>query len=157
MSRLAYVEAVVSTTSSPSLPTSSTIKSLGLGVVVGLVGHAVLLVGTVQAVARLGQLLVLARLRREVHRHPVVAVLVDDADHAEVNLVHLESRLVLVDVPEWAFPLAASQAVEAPVLQTLQALIAQCSLDVVELRQRVAVQFVEFLSEAFPSLAYSVS
>ena len=125
--------------------TEATAHCLLEGIVVGLVGHAVLLIGTVQAVARLGQLVVLARLGRVVHRDAVVAVLVDDANDRQVNLVHLEARLVLVDVPEWAFPLAAGQAVEAPVLQTLQALVAQCSLDVVELRQRVAVQFAEIL------------
>ena len=103
------------------------------GVVVGLVGHAVLFVGTVQAVAGVGQLIVLAVLADVVHRDAVVAVLVDDADHRQHDLVDFELGLVLVLVPEWPFPLRTAQAVEAPVLQALQALVAQGSLDVVKL------------------------
>ena len=103
------------------------------GVVVGLVGHAVLLVGTVQAVAGLGQLVVLAILADVVHRDAVVAVFVDDADHRQHDLIDLELGLVLVLVPEWAFPLRTAKAVEAPVLQALQALVAQGSLNVIKL------------------------
>ena len=103
------------------------------GIVVSLVGHAVLLVGTVQAVAGLGQLVVLAVLADVVHGDAVVAVLVDDPDHREHDLVDLELGLVLVLVPQWAFPLSTAKAVKAPVLQALQSLVAQGSLDVVKL------------------------
>ena len=61
----------------------------------------------------------MARLRREVDRDAVVAVLVDDANDRKVNFVHLEARLIFVDVPERAFPLATGKAVKATVLKAL--------------------------------------
>ena len=89
-------------------------------VVVGLVSHRIVLVGPVQAIANVGQLVVfLAVLRDEIHRDAVVPVLVDDADDGEVNLVHLKLGLVLELIPERPFPLAAGQRVEAPILQAL--------------------------------------
>ena len=110
------------------------------GVVVGLVGHAVLLVGTVQAVTGLGQLVRLgAVLADVVHGDAVVAVLVDDANDRQHDLVHLELGLVLVDVPEWAFPLRTGQAVEAPVLQALEALVLECALHVVKVCKRLGM------------------
>ena len=63
-----------------------------------------------------------------------------------MNLVHLHARLVLVDVPERAFPLAAGQGIEAAVLEALQTLVAQCGLDGVELPQRFLERQVAVLS-----------
>ena len=110
-------------------------------VVIRFVRHRIVLVGPVQAIANVGQLVVLfAVFAYEVHRDAVVAVLVDDADDGEVNLVHLKLWLVLELIPERAFPLAARQRVEAPILQALQALVAHRTLNVAELRQRLGVQ-----------------
>ena len=110
-------------------------------VVVGLVGHRIVLVGPVQAIANVGQLVVfLAVFADKIHRDAVVAVLVDDADDGEVNLVDLELWLFLELVPQRPLPLAAGERVEAPILQALQALVAHRTLNVAELRQRLGVQ-----------------
>ena len=78
------------------------------GVVVGFIGHRCLLVGSVEAIADLGQLVILSTIfGDEVHRDAVVSIFVDHSDHGQHDLVDLELGLVLVLVPEWAFPLAA--------------------------------------------------
>ena len=105
------------------------------GVVVGFIGHRCLLVRSVQAIADLGQLVILhAIFGDEVHRDAVVSIFVDHSDHGQHDLVDLELGFVLVLIPEWAFPLAACQRIEAPVLEALQAFIAQCALHIIELR-----------------------
>ena len=78
------------------------------GVVVGFIGHRCLLVCSVEAIADLGQFVVLSAIfGNKVDRDAVVAIFVDHSDHGQHDLVDLELGFVLVLVPEWAFPLAA--------------------------------------------------
>ena len=65
-------------------------------IIKSLIGYAVLLISTIQTVADLGQLLVLAAiLRHKINGYAVIAILIDNTDHAEVNLIDLEAWLVL--------------------------------------------------------------
>ena len=75
--------------------TKATADSLLESVVVRFIGAAVLLVRTEQAVTHVGHLVVVgAVLAHEVNSDAVVAVFVDDPHDGQVNLVHLELRLV---------------------------------------------------------------
>ena len=103
-------------------------------VVVGFVGHAILLVATEQVIAKLGGLVVLVAVRRkERDADAVVAVLVDDPHDRAGDLVDLELRLVLKLLAKRAFPLRPGDGVEPAILQALQPLVAQGRLDRVEL------------------------
>ena len=77
------------------------------GVVISFFSTAVLLVSTVQAVTCVSQFVVLlAFLAHKVDGDAVVAVLVDDADDGQVDLVDLELGLVLELLAQRTFPLS---------------------------------------------------
>ena len=50
-----------------------------------------------------------------------------------MDLVDLKTWLVFELVCQWAFPLTSGQRIEASILQTLQALVSQCGLNLVKL------------------------
>jgi hypothetical protein len=61
-----------------------------------LIGYTILLISPIKPVADLGQLFVLgAILGHKVYRYAVVAILIDDTNDAEVNLIDLEAWFVL--------------------------------------------------------------
>ena len=119
------------------------------GVVVRLVGDRLVLVGAVEAIAEVGELVVLAVLRHEVDRDAVRSVLGNDALHRDRDLVHFEARLVFELALKRAFPLRARDRREASVLETLAPLVLERRLNLVELDERVFVDSREALGLAF--------
>ena len=96
-------------------------------VVIGILRSAVLLVAAIEIVAGVGEAVVFAAvLRHEVHGDSIIPLFVDDSDHRQMNFIDLELGLVLVLLGQRPFPLCACNAVEAPILQALQALLSDC-------------------------------
>jgi hypothetical protein len=93
------------------------------GVVVCLVGRARLLVGAIQAVADVGQVVSFEApsFAVEVDADAVIPVLVEDPDDSEVHLVELEAWPLFELLADRALPLRAGDCVEASVLQALHA------------------------------------
>ena len=54
-----------------------------------------------------------------------VAIFVNDPHHGQVDLVHLETRLVVELLGQVAFPLRTGNGIEATVLKALKALFAR--------------------------------
>ena len=67
-----------------------------------------------------------------------------------MNLVHLKARLVLKLRAKRAFPLGAGDGIETPIIQALQALLAQGALDAVELGHSLGVEVGEILLFGHP-------
>jgi hypothetical protein len=90
--------------------------------VVGFLRAGVLLVAAVQAIEEVGGVVAGVLVgRAEVHRHAVVAVLAEDAQHRLVHLVDLEPGAVGELLADVAVVLGAGHEDEAAVLHALQA------------------------------------
>ncbi len=88
--------------------TKATANSFLEGVVVGLIGHAVLLIGAIQTITGLGQLVGLAAiLGHIVHGDAVVPVFIKNSNDRQHDFVDFEFWFVLVNIPKRPFPLSA--------------------------------------------------
>ena len=117
----------------------ATTHSLLEGVVVGLIGAAVVLVRPEQAVQGVRQPIVFGFTRQVIHGDAVVPILIDDADHGEVDLVHLEAGLVLKLFLKRAFPLSPGDGIESAVLEALETLVPDRGLRFVKLPECLRV------------------
>ena len=105
------------------------------GIVIGFSRNAILLIGPEQIGACIGQLVIFgAVLADKGGANAVVAILADNPQYGQVNLVHLKPGLVFELRAKRAFPLGARDGIEPPVIKALQALLPQRALDAVELR-----------------------
>ena len=128
-------------------------------VVIGFIGHRVLLVSTIKPVASVSQAIFCAIFGDVIDCDSVVSVLVNDTNDRQHDLVDLKSRLIFILIVEWTFPLCAADRVKPSILQTLQTLVPQRSLNVVVLAQSLSVQVCQTLigwyaCHVYPLCAY---
>jgi hypothetical protein len=118
--------------------TKPTSDSLIKRIVIRLSGRAVLLIRPVQLITSIRQAGgILSILADEIHTHPVITVLIDDPRNRQSNLVHLKLGLVLKLLTQRPLPRCTSNRGKAPILQTLQPLVPQCTLNPIKRLQRI--------------------
>ena len=96
-------------------------------------------IGAKKPVTHIGQGVIPSGLRNEIGSDPVVAVFVYDPNYRQMYLVDFKLGTVRELLRQVPFPLRSGDGVKPPVLKALKALVVDCLLDFVKLRQSLGM------------------